>query len=280
MLKVNKTKKIIAGNWKFNKDLRNSEKAINFIEALEERISGTSKNPEIFREKGFNNVEVKIFPHNSVLAQLAKRVKRIKIGSQDIHWEEDGSFTGAPASPEDLKTMGIKETLIGHSETRFYFGASDEKVVLKLKAAFKNGIFPTICIGEDIEEKEQGKTKEVLERQIEKGILPALKEAKSGGQFVIAYEPIYAIAGFAKLRGMAAKPPKIEDIKYADDIIRKIFSENGYSGIKILYGGSSNPENAKELLSQPFVDGLLSGTASWNLDSFFEMIKIAEEILK
>lgn len=272
-------KKIIAGNWKFNKELRGLEKAIKFVENLEEKL------------KGIDNVEVKIFPHNSVLTQLARKVKRIKLGAQDIHWEEDGSFTGAHFSSQDLISLGIKETLIGHSETRFYFGVTDEKIALKLKAAFKNGIFPTICLGEDIAEKEKGETKEVLERQIEKGILPAcnafgiadagrpaLKEINSKPNFIIAYEPIYAIAGFAKLRGMAAKPPKIEDIKYADGIIRKIFSDYGYSKIKILYGGSSNPENARELLSLPFIDGLLPGTASWNLDSFFEMIKIAKEI--
>jgi triosephosphate isomerase len=262
----NGVKKIIAGNWKFNKDSRDLNKAIKFVEALEEKI------------KDIDNVEVKIFPHNSVLAQLAQKVRKVKLGAQDIHWEEDGSFTGAHFSSQDLISLGIKETLIGHSETRFYFGVTDEKVALKLKAALKNGILPTICLGEDIEEKERGETEKVLRRQIENGILPALKEVNSKPNFIIAYEPIYAIAGFAKLKGMTPKPPKSEDIKYANDIIRKIFSEKGYSKIKILYGGSSNPENARELLSQPFIDGLLPGTASWNLDSFFEMIKIAEDI--
>ena len=281
-------KKIIAGNWKFNKELRNLKKAVNFIEELEERI------------KGFNNVEVKVFPHNSVLAQLINKVKKIKLGSQDIHWEEDGSFTGAHFSAQDLRAIGAKETLIGHSETRFYFGVDDKKVALKLKAVFKNGIIPTICIGEDIEEKERGEIEMVLRRQIVKGILPAFAKVSAGkpaftsSEFVVAYEPVYAIAGFAKLKGLEPKPPKIEDIKYAFETIRKIFSENGYSEInpsaslridgernrtiKILYGGSSNPENARELLSQPFINGLLLGTASWNLDSFFEMIKIAGEI--
>ncbi|MBU4481199.1 triose-phosphate isomerase [Patescibacteria group bacterium] len=272
--------KIIAGNWKFNKELRNLEKAINFVEALEEKISG------------FNNVEVKIFPHDSVLPQLAKKVEKIKIGAQDIHWEEDGSFTGAPFSAKDLISMGVKEVLIGHSETRAYFGVTDEKVSLKLKAALNDGIIPTICIGEDIEEKERGETEGVLRRQIEKGILPALaiyreqfsensslqNEVKSKSSFMLAYEPLYAIAGFAKLRGLEPKSAQIGDIKPAIGIIRKTFSENGYPEIKILYGGSSNPENARELLSHPCIDGLLLGTASWNFGSFFEMIKVAEEI--
>lgn len=272
-------KKIIAGNWKFNKELRNLEKAVNFLELLEEKI------------KKFNNVEVKIFSHDSLLSHLARKAKKIKIGAQDMHWEDDGSFTGAHFSQKDLMSLGVKETLVGHSETKLYFGVTDDKVALKLKAVFKNGILPTICVGEDIEEKERGDTKEVLERQIVQGILPALKavnpkpsfssltersEVKDENAFFIAYEPVYAIAGFAKLRGMAPKPPKAEDIKYALEAIRKIFSEQGYSEIKILYGGSSNPENARELLALPFVDGLLPGTASWEIDSFFEMIKIAD----
>jgi triosephosphate isomerase len=253
-------KKIIAGNWKFNKELRNSEKAISFVEELEERI------------KEIKNVEVKVFPHDSVLAPLAKRVKRIKLGSQDIHWEEDGSFTGAHFSGRDLISLGVKEVLIGHSETRAYFGVTDERVALKLKSAFENGILPTICLGEDIEEKERGETERVLRKQIEKGILPGLKE---NSKFLIAYEPIYAIAGFAKLRGKEPKPAKIEDIKFSHQTIREIFSKNEYPEVKILYGGSSSPQNARELLAENFIDGLLIGTASWNLDSFFKIIKIA-----
>lgn len=258
--------KIIAGNWKFNKELRDKNRALEFVKDLEERI------------KNFENVEVKIFPHDSILPKLAEKVRKIGIGAQDIHWEQDGSFTGAHFSPQDLRAIRVKETLIGHSETRFYFGVTDEKVSLKLKAALNNGIFPTICIGEDIKEKERGETERVLRRQIEKGILPALKEIKSKSSFMLAYEPLYAIAGFAKLRGLEPKPAKIEDIKFTHQIIRKTFSENGYPEIKILYGGSSNPENARQFLSQPCIDGLLPGTASWSLDSFFEIIKIAEEI--
>lgn len=264
-------KKIIAGNWKFNKDLRGLNKDVGvqpqhslFIEILEEKI------------KGFDNVEVKIFPHHSVLSQLAQKVRKVKLGAQDIHWEEDGSFTAAHFSAEDLISLGIKEVLIGHSETRFYFGVTDEKVSWKLRAALEKGIFPTICIGEALEEKEKGETEKVLKSQIETGILPALKGKKF--EFVIAYEPIYAIAGFAKLRGKKPQAAKIEDIEFAHQIIRKIFSDQGYPKIKILYGGSSNPENARELLSQSFIDGLLVGTASWNLDSFFEIIKIAQSL--
>ncbi len=256
--------KIIGGNWKFNKELRNLKKAEKFIEKLEEKL------------KDIKNTKVSIFCHFWVLRELSKKAKRVKIGAQDIHWEEDGSFTGAQPSAKDLKKAKIKEVLIGHSETRFYFGVSDEKVALKLKSAFKEKLFPIICIGEDIEEKEKGKTKEVLKKQIEKGIFPALKK---DSKFLIAYEPIYAISGFAKLRGKKPKPAKIEDIKLAHNFIKEIFLKKGFK-VKVLYGGSSNPENAKELLSQDFIDGLLIGRASWNFNSFFKIIKIANEISK
>jgi len=261
-------KKIIAGNWKFNKQLRNKDRAREFIEKLEKEIAG------------IENTEVKVFPHNLVLPYLAGKTKKVKLGAQDLHWTEDGSFTSAQFSACDITNLGVKQVLIGHSETRFYFGVDEKKVALKLKAALKEGILPIICIGEDIKEKEEGKTKQVLEKQIKEGILPALAEfsAESKPEFLIGYEPIYAIAGFAKLRGKEPKSARIEDIEFAHEVIRGVFSRAGYSGVKILYGGSSKPENAKELLSQAFIDGLLVGTASWSLPSFLEMIRIAENL--
>ena len=261
-------KKIIAGNWKFNKELRSKNKAREFIEELEKGMAG------------IDNVKVKVFPHNFVLPYLAGRTKKVELGAQDVHWTEDGSFTSAQLSAGDIINLGVKQVLIGHSETRFYFGVDEKKVALKLRAALKEGILPIICIGEDIKEKEEGKTKQVLERQIKEGILPALAEisAESKPELLVGYEPVYAIAGFAEVRGREPKSARIEDIEFAHRAIREVFSQAGYSRVKILYGGSSKPENAKELLSQTFIDGLLVGTASWRLSSFLEMIRTAHNL--
>lgn len=261
--------KTIGGNWKFNLSLREKKEALNFILELEKRI------------KNLERVKVKIFPAFFVLPFLAKKVKKIKIGAQDIHWETEGSFTGAIISPKELISLGIKETLIGHSETRFYFGVNEEKVRLKLKAAFSFGIFPTICVGESLKDKLKGKSKKVLEKQIEKEILPVLEELKIKEDcFEIAYEPIYAISGFAKLEKRKPLPAKIKDVETAHAQIKKIFSYYGFPKPKVLYGGSCNPKNAKKFLSSSLIDGLLVGSASWNLESFFDIIKVASKIKK
>lgn len=253
--------KIICANWKFSEKLRKEKEAVNYLQKLEKSIA---------KKEG---IEVKVFANFLVLKKLAKIAKKVKIGAQDLHWEEDGSFTGAPPSAKDLLLWGVKEVLIGHSETRFYFGVNDERVVLKLESAFKNGIFPTICLGETLEEKEKNQTEKVLKRQIEKGILPALTKIKPPqNSFLIAYEPVYAISGFAKILGKEPKPAKLEDIEVAHRTIKKILENSGYP-TKVLYGGSCNKENAKELLSQEFIDGLLVGSASFEFNSFFDIIK-------
>ena len=256
--------KIIGGNWKFNKELREKEKAKKFVRELEKKLE----------KERIGKGKVIIFPHFLVLNEVKKIAKRIKVGAQDLHWEESGSFTGAQPSAQDLKKWGIKNVLIAHSETRKYFGVTEERVRLKLKSALKEKLFPLICIGEDIEEKERGETKEVLRKQIEEGILPSLNK---NSRFLIAYEPLYAISGFAKLRGKEPRPAKIEDVKLSHNFIKETFKKRGFK-VKVLYGGSCSPQNAKELLSQDFIDGLLVGSKSWDLESFLEIVRIAKKI--
>lgn len=257
--------KIICANWKFNQKLRKEKEALNFLLNLEKKL------------KKIKNVEVKIFAHFSVMKALSKKSKKVKIGAQDLHWEEDGAFTGATISARELFSMGIKEVLVGHSETRFYFGVDNKKVALKFQRAIENGLSPMVCIGETLEEKEEGKTEEVLRKQIEEGILSVLKELHfPKNSFSIAYEPIYAISGFAKMEGKTPRPAELKDIEFAHKFIKEIFLQENYP-VKVLYGGSCNPENASEFLSKDFIDGLLVGSASFDFDSFFNIIKLTSQ---
>jgi triosephosphate isomerase len=281
----------IGGNWKFHQPLRESNVAVNHALDLQ----------NLMHNSGITTTGVRIYPSFTALEPVARRINTyigrdlarlrprggqalLAVGAQDIFWVEDGSFTGAPPSGRDLRTMGVGHTLIGHSETRAYFGVTDARVAGKLEAAIRNNIFATVCLGEDAEEKVKGRTLKVLEGQIVDGIIPALMENGDTETplFEIAYEPLYAIAGFAKLKGLPPQAAKIKDIEQAHEEIRRILAFHGFpklaQSVNILYGGSSNAKNAEELLSLPYVGGLLAGTASWELDSFIEMIKIAERL--
>lgn len=276
---------VIGANLKFNKPLRNIETSMGYAQGLLNSMP----------RYGFSKTKVRIFPHVFVLQEVAAKINtltkqrspnisqlRMNVGAQDIHWTEDGSFTGAPLSPGDLGKIGVKHTLIGHSETKVHFGVTDKQVAQKLEAALKAQIFATVCIGEDIKEKEAGKTAEVLERQITEGIIPALEKNTDYPLFDIAYEPLYAIRGFAEMMGLEPKSAQISDIEFAHGFIRKVLKKHGFHklalNLDILYGGSSKEENARELLFQPFINGLLVGTASWDIGSLLGMIRIAEEV--
>lgn len=271
------TGNVMGANLKFKRNLRNVRELRDYLAALQGYLIA----------KDDHQTAVRVFPHDKALVQLASKTNlnvynQIGIGAQDIHHTEDGSFTRAPMSAEDLIELGVRHVLIGHSETRTYYGVTDADVGKKLEAAIKAQIFATVCVGENVEQKETGKTEEVLQKQVEEGIVSALSEDTDQPQFDVAYEPVYAIAGFAKLLGRDPVPPEMSDIQHAHEKIKEFLTKQGFpsiaNNIRISYGGSAKPKNAKELLQQAFINGLLIGTASWDVQDFIQMIDIAKKI--
>lgn len=247
-------KKIIAANWKMYKTTKDSE--IFFKEFLSLSNNYTEK-------------EVVICPPFTSLFLVREFIKNTpyKLGAQNLFWEKEGAYTGE-VSPIMLKDLGCEYVIVGHSERRQYFCETDELVNKKLKSAFENGLTPILCVGEKWEERERGKTEEVIIKQINKALEGLNKDMVE--KLVIAYEPVWAIG-----TGHSAKG---EDANEVACLIRKIISEN-YSKdiaqkVRIQYGGSVNPKNISEFLSQPEIDGALVGGASLNPQTFWEIVKV------
>jgi triosephosphate isomerase len=190
----------------------------------------------------------------------------VAVGAQNMHYAEEGAFTGE-TSPLMLKAIGTTHVIIGHSERRQYFGETDEIVNQKILAAIKHSLTPIICIGEVLEEREAGKTEQVLLRQAEKafkGVAPETAE-----DFIVAYEPVWAIGtgrtATPEMAGMAHFFIRTE--------IARLLGRKAADSIRILYGGSVKLDNATALLNQPEIDGALVGGASLDPQSFAKIVK-------
>jgi len=193
----------------------------------------------------------------------------IKIGAQNIHWEETGAFTGE-ISPGMLKELGVQYAIIGHSERREMFGETDEMVNKRVHAAFKEAIIPIVCVGEKLAEREAEKTKEVVKQQTEKAI--AGLSSIQVKQLVIAYEPIWAIG--------TGKSSSAEDANEVIGFIRQVvadqFDQQVAQEVRIQYGGSVKPNNIASFLNQSEIDGALVGGASLEPESYMELVKNAK----
>lgn len=252
-------KTLIAGNWKMNLDLRESQKLIT---NLNSNIQGLKT----------ALIDILVCPSQPLLYPVsiltAVNKMAIHIGAQNCHFEESGAFTGE-SSPAQLASLSMQYCIIGHSERRTLFGETDEGVNKKAKALLENDIIPIICIGETLEEREAGKTFDVLKRQIE-GAYAGMDE-ENVPKTVVAYEPVWAIGS-----GVSATP---EDAAAGHDKIRQfisdIYSEKSAEQVPLLYGGSMKPENCADLLKQKNIDGGLIGGASLKPDSFVQIIKEA-----
>src|SRR6478672_4564636 len=200
------------------------------------------------------------------VAVEAARGSNVSIGGQTMHWEEEGAFTGE-ISCGMLLAVGCTHVIIGHSERRQYFGETDDTVNLKLKAALEAGLIPIVCVGEVLEEREAGLTEDVLRRQCLRAFNAI--SGKKAHKLVVAYEPVWAIG-----TGKTATPQMAAD---AHALIRneaaKAFGEEFASRLRILYGGSVKPENAKALMSEEEIDGALVGGASLDPKSFAAIVK-------
>jgi len=190
----------------------------------------------------------------------------VAVGAQNVHWEKEGAFTGE-ISAAMLLALGCTHVIIGHSERRQYFGETDDTVNLRLKAALEAGLTPIACVGEVLQEREAGLTEDVLRRQCTRAFHKL--SAKKAAKLVIAYEPVWAIG-----TGKTATPQLASD---AHSLIRgeaaKTFGQEFADNLRILYGGSVKPENAKALMSEEEIDGALVGGASLDPKSFAAIVK-------
>lgn len=196
---------------------------------------------------------------------LTAQNTNIKIGAQNMHWEESGAYTGE-VSGEMLKCIGVEYVIIGHSERRQYFNETDETVNKKVKAALRNDLKPIVCVGETLEQREAGKTEEVITSQT-KLALEGLTEEQVQNT-IIAYEPIWAI-GTGKTATAEDANNSIKDIR---NEIRKNYGQNIAENVIIQYGGSVKASNAKELFSTSDIDGGLVGGASLKVEEFANIV--------
>lgn len=252
--------KLIAGNWKMHKT---DQEAVDLVRGLQKR----------FPEK--LNTRVVLCPPATSLKTVADLVKGSdwKVGAQNLFWELEGAYTGEISAPM-IKSVGATHVIIGHSERRKIFHEHDLIINRKLRIALKEGLIPIFCVGETLEERETGLTKEVVGNQIEIGFRKI--GAHHAEQIIIAYEPVWAIG-----TGRNATPEQAEEVHlFIRELIATLYSKEIAMNMDILYGGSVKPENAEGLLSQKNIDGALVGGACLKVDSFGKIIETAEKILK
>ncbi|MFA5310973.1 MAG: triose-phosphate isomerase [Candidatus Omnitrophota bacterium] len=255
-------KTIIAGNWKMHKTIK---------EAIE--LSNGLKR-ELFK-LDTQAVDVILCPPFTALSEVAEVISEtgIKLGGQNLYWADEGAFTGE-VSAKMLKDAGCDFTIIGHSERRQFFAETNENVNKKIKAALSAGLTPIVCIGERLEERETGKTFDILNDHLSGALAGLLAEEVL--KIVVAYEPVWAIG-----TGKTATPAQAQEVhKYIRDLLRKLYNQEVASEVRIQYGGSVKPENIAELMKQPDLDGALVGGASLKVESFSEIVKQAAEVLK
>ena len=252
-------KPFIAANWKMNTD---SKSAVELAGGLDEAISA------------IDNVNVAICPPFVYLQSVAAAIGcdgNIAMGAQDVYFEANGAFTGE-ISCEMLKDVCCDYVITGHSERRHVLRECDRLINKKTRAVLEAGLLPIFCIGELLEERESGKTNEVCERQIRQGFEGISKE--DALKVTVAYEPVWAIG-----TGKTATSAQAQEVHaFVRKLIADIYDEQTAEKIIIQYGGSAKPENTKELMSCPDVDGLLVGGAGLKVESFSEMIKITSEV--
>ena len=242
----------IAGNWKMYKTVGDTVKYVKELRGLVKDVEG---------------VEIVIAPPFTAIhaAAEAARNSNVGIAGQDMFWEREGAFTGG-ISASMLQEAGAAYVIIGHSERRTLFGETDAAVNRKLAAAYAAGLAPIACIGETLDQRERSETFDVLDRQITLG-LDGLTSDQIG-QLVIAYEPVWAIG-----TGRNATPAQAAEAHgHIRQRLRQWFGPESAELCHVIYGGSVKPDNIRELVSQPDVDGALVGGASLDVRGFFEIV--------
>ena len=248
-------KKVIAGNWKMNKDLNEPQDLVSKI------INGLGNDTKC---------DVIVCPPFTSLNEVSSLIKTtpVKLGAQNLHTEDSGAFTGE-ISASMLKSVGCEYVIIGHSERRNIFGEQDEVINKKIKKALEHNLKPIFCVGELLEQREDGTTMEVVKNQILNGLKDITPEQLS--DIIVAYEPVWAIG-----TGKTATPEQAQEVHAGiRELIVENFSEDVADNLVIQYGGSVKPDNAGELLSKKDIDGALVGGACLKADSFLGIIAAA-----
>ncbi|KPU26471.1 triosephosphate isomerase [Caloranaerobacter sp. TR13] len=242
---------IIAGNWKMHNTI---EEGIKLVREIKNVADNT-------------DVEVVVCVPFTSLNEIKKELKdtKVKLGAQNMHWEEKGAFTGE-ISPLMLKEIGIDYVIIGHSERRQYFNETDETVNKKVISALKYGIKPIICVGETLEQREKNIEKDVVKNQIMKALENV--SAEDMLNIVIAYEPIWAIG-----TGRTASSKDANDmIFFIRETIKDKYGVDISEEVRIQYGGSVKPHNISELMNESDIDGALVGGASLKAEDFINIV--------
>ncbi len=249
-------KPIIAGNWKLNKTI---SEGVSLVEDIK------VKTMDLNREEMPTVVVCPVFTALKPVADILEIGKEIYLGAQDCYWQDSGAFTGEVSVPM-LKDVCATYVIVGHSERRQFFGETDENVNLKAKAILSHGLIPIICCGESLEQREAGKTDEIVQNQVKEDLKGLSNEeiAKS----VIAYEPIWAIG-----TGKTCDSPEANRvIKLIRDTVAEVSSKDAAQQMRILYGGSVKPSTIEEQMGMSDIDGALVGGASLDAESFAGII--------
>ena len=239
-------KKIIAGNWKMNYCVNKAE---DFVEEIKDRINT-------------DEVDVVLCPNFVSLDRVSEAIydTNIKLGAQNVYFEDKGAYTGE-TSVDMLAAVGVKYCIVGHSERRQYFAETNEIVNKKAKKLLQKDISPIVCVGETLEERESSKMFDVVKEQVEKS-LDGIDKDMIAKKVVIAYEPIWAIG-----TGKTASAEQANEMcKYIRKVISDMYDEKTSELVRIQYGGSVKPNNAKEILNMSDIDGALVGGASLTND--------------
>ena len=248
-------KPMIAGNWKMNLSI---SEAVALVRTLVEEVGRIEAS------------DILVAPSFTCLAPVREVLNgsKIALGAQNMHWEDSGAFTGE-VSGKMLMEVGCTHVILGHSERRHIFGETDLIIDKKVKKASELGLTPILCIGETLEEREAGKTVEVLKNQLSGSLASFLSRRSVPQHLIVAYEPVWAIG-----TGKTASPQQAQE---AHEFVRRWMAENfdekSASGIRIRYGGSVKPDNIASLMAEADIDGALVGGASLKADSFLGIIR-------
>ncbi|WP_372366650.1 triose-phosphate isomerase [Candidatus Uabimicrobium sp. HlEnr_7] len=249
----------IAGNWKMNTNFQEAKELIDAI----------------YQQTNSHDIDVAVCPPMPYLSSVSNYIKenehqkslQIKVGAQNMHWEEKGAYTGE-VSGTMLQDVGCTYVVLGHSERRALFSETNNGINKKIHKALALGLLPILCIGETLEEREKGKEKEIIEKQLLEGLtdlLPSQIETCT-----LAYEPVWAIG-----TGKTASPEIAQDMHaFIRKTLTEKYGKNVSDSVRIQYGGSVKPQNIQELIAQNDIDGALIGGASLKADSFSKIIEI------
>jgi triosephosphate isomerase (TIM) len=245
--------KFVCGNWKMFKTTAEARDLVRAIAPVADEVAG--------------KVQVAVAPPFTALAAAAEAARgtRVELAAQNVHFEAQGAFTGE-VSPAMLADLGVKHCIVGHSERRQLFGETDEGVRKKTAALLKAGVLPIVCVGETLQEREAGKTLDVVSRQV-RAALQGLSPADVA-RLTLAYEPVWAIG-----TGKTATTAQAQEVHAAIRGLLRELAGGAAEQVRIQYGGSVKPENAAELMAQPDVDGALVGGASLKASDFSQIVK-------